>query len=232
MNMILDIGLLCVFLFFILIGVKRGFIRSAVHFLGAVIAAFLASALGGAAAKWVFDTLFREALVSKIGETILSLGGQGAAAAAEETLSSLPDFIQRALEEAGITVGSLQGMLASKTGEAAELIADALSPVFVSFLKVLAVIVLFMLFTMLVRVLANLVASVFRLPVLRQLDGLLGGVFGFLLALVALWILVSAVQVFIPMLVAGARADLEEALDHSLLAGLLIKSNPMGTMFR
>lgn len=232
MNMILDIGLLCVFLFFILIGVKRGFIRSAVHFLGAVIAAFLASALGGAAAKWVFDTLFREALVSKIGETIFSLGGQGAAAAAEETLSSLPDFIQRALEEAGITVGSLQGMLASKTGEAAELIADALSPVFVSFLKVLAVIVLFMLFTMLVRVLANLVASVFRLPVLRQLDGLLGGVFGFLLALVALWILVSAVQVFIPMLAVGARADLEEALDHSLLAGLLIKSNPMGTMFR
>lgn len=232
MNMILDIGLLCVFLFFILIGVKRGFIRSAVHFLGAVIAAFLASALGGAAAKWVFDTLFREALVSKIGETILSLGGQGAAAAAEETISSLPDFIQRALEEAGITVGSLQGMLASKTGEAAELIADALSPVFVSFLKVLAVIVLFMLFTMLVRVLANLVASVFRLPVLRQLDGLLGGVFGFLLALVALWILISAVQVFIPMLAVGARADLEEALDHSLLAGLLIKSNPMGTMFR
>lgn len=232
MNMILDIGLLCVFLFFILIGVKRGFIRSAVHFLGAVIAAFLASALGGAAAKWVFDTLFREALVSKIGETIFSLGGQGAAAAAEETLSSLPDFIQRALEEAGITVGSLQGMLASKTGEAAELIADALSPVFISFLKVLAVIVLFMLFTMLVRVLANLVASVFRLPVLRQLDGLLGGVFGFLLALVALWILVSAVQVFIPMLAVGARADLEEALDHSLLAGLLIKSNPMGTMFR
>lgn len=232
MNMILDIGLLCVFLFFILIGVKRGFIRSAVHFLGAVIATFLASALGGAAAKWVFDTLFREALVSKIGETIFSLGGQGAAAAAEETLSSLPDFIQRALEEAGITVGSLQGMLASKTGEAAELIADALSPVFVSFLKVLAVIVLFMLFTMLVRVLANLVASVFRLPVLRQLDGLLGGVFGFLLALVALWILVSAVQVFIPMLAVGARADLEEALDHSLLAGLLIKSNPMGTMFR
>lgn len=232
MNMILDIGLLCVFLFFILIGIKRGFIRSAVHFLGAVIAAFLASALGGAAAKWVFDTLFREALVSKIGETILSLGGQGAAAAAEETISSLPDFIQRALEEAGITVGSLQGMLASKTGEAAELIADALSPVFVSFLKVLAVIVLFMLFTMLVRVLANLVASVFRLPVLRQLDGLLGGVFGFLLALVAMWILVSAVQVFIPMLAAGARADLEEALDHSLLAGLLIKSNPMGTMFR
>lgn len=232
MNMILDIGLLCVFLFFILIGVKRGFIRSAVHFLGAVIAAFLASALGGAAAKWVFDTLFREALVSKVGETIFSLGGQGAAAAAEETLSSLPDFIQRALEEAGITVGSLQGMLASKTGEAAELIADALSPVFVSFLKVLAVIVLFMLFTMLVRVLANLVASVFRLPVLRQLDGLLGGVFGFLLALVALWILVSAVQVFIPMLAVGARADLEEALDHSLLAGLLIKSNPMGTMFR
>lgn len=231
MNYALDIVLLCVFLLFVAVGVRRGFIRSAAHFLGSVIAAFLASALGGAAAKWVFDVLFRDALVEKIGASIGSLGGNNAAAGIQEVLGSLPDFLVRALEAAGITSASLEGMLATKTGEAAELIADSLSPVLVGFLKVLAVIVLFLLFMMVVRFLADLLGRAFRLPILRQLNGLLGGVFGFLLALVAVWVIVSAVQVFLPMFTSEARQSVEEALNHSILAGLLVKSNPLGAMF-
>ncbi len=232
MKYALDLVLLCVFLLFVAVGVRRGFIKSAVHFLGAVVSAFLASALGGAVAGWVFNTLFREALVEKISASIASLGGQDIAAALENVLTSLPDFIVRALEEAGVTAATLEGTLATKSGEAAELVADSLAPVFVGFLKVLAVIVLFLLFSMLVRVLADMISTAFRLPVLRQLDGLLGGVFGFLLALVAFWVLVSAVQVFTPMLASGTRQTVQETLDHSIVVGVLVDLNPLGAMFR
>lgn len=232
MQYALDIGIFCVFLLFAVIGARRGFIKSAAHFLGSVIAAFLASALGGAAAQWVFDVLFRQALVEKIGESVASLGVKDVSSLMNGVLSSLPDFIVRALEEAGVTASVLEGTLAAENGETAELIADSISPVFVGFLKVLAVIVLFSLFMMLIRALADLLAGVFRFPVLRQLDGLLGGVFGFLLALVSLWLLVSAVQVFLPMLAADTRAEVQEALDHSVIAGLMVKSNPFGAMLR
>ncbi len=232
MQYALDIGIFCVFLLFAVIGARRGFIKSAAHFLGSVIAAFLASALGGAAAQWVFDVLFRQALVEKIGESVASLGVKDVSSLMNGVLSSLPDFIVRALEEAGVTASVLEGTLAAENGETAELIADSISPVFVGFLKVLAVIVLFSLFMMLIRALADLLAGVFRFPVLRQLDGLLGGVFGFLLALVSLWLLVSVVQVFLPMLAADTRAEVQEALDHSVIAGLMVKSNPFGAMLR
>ena len=231
MSIGLDLVILIVFVLFILLGVHRGFVRSAAHFLGAVIAAALASALGGMLAQWVFQTMFRDALVERVNESIVSLGLNNVSAAMENVLSSLPDFIRRALEGAGVTAATLEGTLAGKTGQAAELVADSLAPVFVGFLKVLAVLVLFLLFMMAVRVLADLLGKVFYLPGLRQLNGLLGGVFGFLLAFVSVWIVISAIQVFTPMLAAEAQADLETMLDRSVIAGLIVHMNPLASMF-
>lgn len=231
MNMMLDIVLLCVFLLFIFVGIRRGVVKSAAHFLGAILAAFFASALGGAVAGWVFNTLFRGALVERISDSLATLGTGSTAVAIEGMLSSLPDFIVRALAEAGISANSLEGIVSTRSGQAAELIADALSPVFISFLKVLAVIVLFSLFMVLVRVLADMLSGLFHLPVLRQLDSVLGGLFGFLLALVSVWILISAVQVFLPMLTEEAQGDMELALNRSVIAGAIIRMNPLGAMF-
>lgn len=232
MNVMLDLVLLCVFLLFTFIGIRRGFVKSAAHFLGSILAAFFASALGGAAAKWVFDAMFRDALVERISGSIASLGTGSASAAVDGLLSSLPDFIVRALAEAGITANSLEGVVSTRSGQAAELIADSLAPVFISFLKVLAVIVLFCLFMIVVRVLADMVVGLFRLPLLRQLNGALGGLFGFLLALVSVWILISALQVFLPMLQMEAQVDIEIMLDRSIIAGLVTRMNPLGAMFR
>ena len=204
MGYTLDIVLVAVCVAFVAIGAHRGFIRSAAHFLGAVVAASLAGLLGGAAAQWVFDTLFRPG----------------------------PDFILRALEQAGVTAASVTEALAGQSGQAADLIADALAPVFVGFLKVLAVIVLFCLFMIVVRIVANLLATVFHLPILRAVDGLLGGVFGLLLAVISIWIVLAAVQVFTPMLAADTQAQVETALRQSYLAGLVVNWNPLGIMFQ
>ena len=158
--------------------------------------------------------------------------GGDLAAAAQGFLSSLPDFVLRALESAGITVSSITGGLESQTGQAAEVVADALSPVFVGFLKVLAVIVLYLLFMMVVRALADLLSGVFHLPLLRQVNGLLGGVFGLLLACVSLWVVLAAVQVFLPMLAQDTQTKIQTLLDQSYLAGFLVNSNPLGFLFR
>ena len=231
----LDGILLVFFLLFLLVGVRRGFIRSAAHFLGAVLSACLAGALGGLAAQWLFDSFFRGALVEKIQESISTLGAGDLAAAAQGFLSSLPDFVLRALESAGITVSSITGGLESQTGQAAEVVADALSPVFVGFLKVLAVIVLYLLFMMVVRALADLLSGCSTCPpppLLRQVNGLLGGVFGLLLACVSLWVVLAAVQVFLPMLAQDTQTKIQTLLDQSYLAGFLVNSNPLGFLFR
>ena len=224
MNWVLDAVVVGVCLLCVLIGVQRGFIRSVVHFLGSVIAACLASALGGALAQWVFDTLFRDAMVEKINESLQSLGAESVTAAAEQIFASLPDFLVRALEEAGMTASSIVNGIGGQTGQAAKMVTDYLSPVFVNFLKVLAVIVLFFLFMTLVRVLASIVGQTLRLP-------FLGGIFGFLLALVSVWIVLAGITVFLPMLDSSTQETVEAALDQSILAGMFVKMNPLRGLF-
>ncbi len=232
MGYILDGIILLICLLCVLIGVKRGFIHSVVRFLGSMIAALLASALGGVLAQWLFDTMFRGAMVEKINSSLQTLGADNAAAAASQVLASLPDFLVRALEEAGVTLETVSHAINSQTSGAAGMVVDYLSPVFVNFLKVLAVIVLFFLFMTIVRLLAALVGDILRLPILKEVDGLLGGVFGFLLAMVSVWVVVAGVMVFMPMLDSGAQQQVQEALDGSLLTGVLVNMNPLRGMFQ
>ena len=231
MGYILDGIILLICLICVLVGVKKGFIHSVVRFLGAVIAALLASTLGGALAQWLFDTRFRGAMVEKINSSLQALGSENAAAAAGQVLASLPDFLVRALEEAGVTLETVSHAINSQTSGAAGMVVDYLSPVFVNFLKVLAVIVLFFLFTTLARLLAALISDLLRLPILRELDGVLGGAFGFLLALVSVWVVVAGATVFMPMLDSSSQQQVQAALDSSLLTGTLVNMNPLGGMF-
>lgn len=232
MGYILDGIILLVCLLCVLVGVKKGFIHSAVRFLGSIISALLASALGGVVAQWLFDTMFRGAMVEKINSSLQSLGADNAAAAAREVLASLPDFLVRALEEAGVTLETVSHAINTQASGAAGMVVDYLSPVFVNFLKVLAVIVLFFLFTTLTRLLAALVGDLLRLPILKELDGVLGGVFGFLLALVSIWVVVAGITVFMPMLDSSGQQQVQEVLDSSLITGMLVGMNPLGGMFK
>lgn len=232
MGYALDLIIAVVCVLFVAIGAHRGFIRSAAHFLGAVVAASFAGILGGPVAQWLFDMLFRPALVERIGESLIELGNGDTYTMVQGVFASLPDFLIRALESGGVTAASVTEAMAAQSGQAADLVASALAPVFVGFLKVLVVIVLFCLFMVLVRVVSNLLAAAFRLPVLNAVDGLLGGVLGLFLAVVSIWIVLAAVHVFTPMLAADAQAQVEAALRQSYLTGFVVHWNPLGILFQ
>lgn len=82
-----------------------------------------------------------------------------------------------------------------------------------------------------VRILAEVLSHVLRLPVLGQLDSILGGVCGFLLALVLVWVMLAAAQVFVPMLDASTQSQIHQALEDSIVAGIFVNINPLGHMF-
>ena len=232
MNYACDLVLFGIFVLFVAMGAFRGFIRSAVHFLGAIIAACLSAALGGVAAQGLFDAFFREALVERVQSSINSFGATDALSSIDGLLASLPDFIVRALEDAGVSASSISGGISAQSGVAAESVVALLAPTFVGFLKVLAVIVIFALLMVVVRILAEIVSGLLHLPVLGALDGILGGVCGFLMALVLVWVAVSAVQVFLPMLDAATQSQIDKVLDESIVAGLFVRLNPLGSMFK
>lgn len=231
MGYVLDGVIIAICLVCVIVGICRGFIRSIVHFFGSIVAVCLSSVLGGMLAKWLFDTMFRQAMVDKINTSLQGLGAENAGQAAEQILAQLPDFIVRALEDAGVTAAAISGGITAQSTQAAGMITDYLAPVFISFLKVLAVIVLFFLFMTLVQVLASAVGHMLHLPILGQVDGLLGGVCGFLLALVGIWVIIAGVLVFTPMLDSTVQYQIDSALDSSIIAGIFVNMNPLKGIF-
>ena len=55
---------------------------------------------------------------------------------------------------------------------------------------------------------------------------------GFLVALVVVWIIVAGLFVFTPMLEPSVQWKMEDALNHSIIAGTLVNLNPLGGMFQ
>ena len=105
----LDIAVLVVTVLFAIGGAKKGFIKSLVDFLGAVVAMAIAGILSLPAAQWVYNTFLRDALTEKVAATVT---GMNAADSVEAVFAEFPELVLRALEAVGITEQTVLTQLA------------------------------------------------------------------------------------------------------------------------
>lgn len=228
MGLTADFCIIMIIAISIFIGVKRGFIYSAAKFAGAILASVFAAMLSGPVATWIFETFFREAFLEKAQHAVL-----GAADATDiaAVLGQFPNFLVRILAERGMTEEVLAQKLATRQGDAAVLIVDAISPVLISFLEVLVAIVLFFLLLILVRVVASMLNGVFKLPVLNQMNKLLGGITGLFTGILTVWLILAVFQVFIPAFTGEGQNAVNQFFQSSIIAKFFKSLNPMSLLF-
>ena len=146
--------------------------------------------------------------------------------AVNTVFDAFPELIQRALEAAGITQGSIMAQVQDKTDSIAEAIADALSPMLINVIGVFVMLVLFVLFIVVLRGVATLLTGIFSLPVLSGINGALGAVFDVLMLVLILWVVLACTQVFVPMLSAAQQVKVQAFENTSMLLKLLGSFNP------
>lgn len=223
----LDIAFAVLILFFAVAGGRKGFIKACADFLGALIAMIGAGILSGPAAQWVYDTFFHTALMEKIAAAITGLGAPDAVQA---VFGEFPEVIQRGLLAAGITEGSVMAQLQGSTLDVAEGITLAISPMLVGFIRVLAMLVLFVVLLVLIRALASMLGGLFELPVLKGLNRMLGVVFGILLGVVIIWVGLACVQAVLPLMRAEWQERITQAVGNSVFFSMLYTFNPAYTL--
>jgi len=223
----LDIVFAALLILFAVSGWRKGFIRACADFLGAVLAMIGAAILSAPAAQWVYDTFFHTALTEKIAVTITGLG---AADAVKAVFADFPEVIQRGLLAAGITEGSVMAQLQGNTLDVAESITLAISPMLVDFIRVLAMLVLFVVLLVLIHALASLLNGLFELPVLKALNRMLGVVFGILLSVVVIWVALACLQSMLPLMKPELQNRISQALGNSMFFSVLYAFNPAYTL--
>lgn len=228
LQFVLDGIVLLVIIFITLSGIRKGLIKAAADFLGAIASAVLASWLGGMLATFLYDTFFREGLYDRV---LAVAEGKTGAEAVDSMFASMPDFVVRLLQINGITKTSVSLNMGDAAKDIAQAVTSALSPVFISIIKIFALIILFILFMMIIKALASLLSGLFKLPVLAQINGLLGGVFGFLFAGVLIWVVFSLIAFLSPILDPSWQKSVESTVNSSVVTKFIMSANPFSWLF-
>ena len=174
-SLILDILLFVLLLLGIFLGAHRGFCRSVINLFGTIVALAAAMWIAGMLSEWIFQYMVRTAMTEQLSGALQASSTEDTA---EAIFTSIPSFMQGALEACGITLDSLRQTLEESNSSAAAAAVELMAPVVISLMRSVLSLVLFVVFIIVIKIIAKLVSGVCRLPVLHQLDKGLGAVLG------------------------------------------------------
>ena len=229
-ELILDIAAAVLLVLFTLIGVRRGFIRSVVRLLGFVLSVVAAAVASMPIAQYVYEAFFYspiQAMVSQKVQEGVASAATGLAEQVTAVLSSLPKGVQSLLSVYGTDGNGLSG--AAQTGEAlvSTVMDSVITPLCTALLQVIVFLVLFLVLFLLIRLLGKLIDKVFSsLPVIKQINGVLGGVLGFAEGVLVLFVLCYALELY--MTLTGENSLLTVGqLEGTRLLSWLMNHNPI-----
>ena len=223
MSIIFDIVIIVIFVIMTFSGIRKGLIKSLADFLGAVIAAILASSVAVWVSEWIFNSFIRQGIYDRVSETLKKEETREAVSSVFETL---PDFFVDMLSQKGINEITVATQAVGTKDDISNFVVNAISPVFILMVQFFAMILLFILFLILIRFVASIVTKLFSIPILAQLNALLGGVFGFLFSVIITWLAISLLMVAIGTFDQETALNIENAVNNSYLAKYIFELNP------
>ena len=230
MGILLDIGFVIIILLCVVFGYKKGFFKSIAGFIGAVIAMFLAWVLAGLIANALYQGVFREKLIDNISAVLSNDALASFPEKAAQVVANLPGFLSNTLNNQGITSSQIEQSLQAAGNNAAPATADLISPAVIWLLQLLLTVILFFILVILVRLVIKLIGNVFRLPVLRQVDGILGGLFGIFKGVVYIFLVCILLQLLMPV-IGNSSEPMKQVLDNSFIYQFIFYNNPITSWF-
>ena len=230
MGILLDIGFVIIILLCVVFGYKKGFFKSIAGFIGAVIAMFLAWVSAGFIANALYQGVFREKLIADISAVLSNDALESFTEKAAQVIANLPGFLGNTLNNQGITSSQIEQSLQAAGNNAAPATADLISPAIIWLLQLLLTVILFFILLIFVRLAVKLLGNVFRLPVLRQVDGILGGIFGIFKGFVYIFLACILLQLLMPI-IGSSSEHMKQVLDNSFIYQFVFYNNPITSLF-
>jgi uncharacterized membrane protein required for colicin V production len=194
--MILDIVIVAFILLLMIIGIKRGIVKTLYGLIIIALAGFLAYLCGKLVAEFIYDNYILTSITDSVSSSFES-SKASTGVVSNNIFESIPDFLSNILIGFGVT----QRGFASTLSEATEFTQKAtlttvdtvIKPILISAISVFAIIILFILFFILLKLLGRYLLKIFKLPIIKQINGLLGGLLGIVegLLIIMIFIIIS-----------------------------------------
>lgn len=194
--MIFDIILILLFLLLIFLGYRRGAAKTLLGITSSFVSYLAATSAAKFLAVGIYNTFIGGNVKSEVSSAV-----NGAEGSLSDALSSLPEWIRNVL---GMTSGDIAKDITAGTPNLAEKAAvnvnSAVQPIFEGFISVLLTILLFLVFSFLIKkfIVPPLLAILQKLPIVKTADKVLGAVLGAVEALLTVCMLAYLFKLVLP----------------------------------
>lgn len=197
--MITDIIIVAVIVLFTVIGVKRGLAKTLLNLAGLLITAISAYYLSSFLSQLIYDLFIKQTVMNNIQQMIEQ---NGIDYAFSNCLEAVPQWINGILSFImgifGVSLSEYQSQLALSSNfstSASQAVENILAPVVTSVFGMFILIVLFIIILFVVKKLVKLISRVFNIPVIKQINQLLGGIIGLAEGLLIIFIAVNILDI-------------------------------------
>lgn len=193
--MIADIIIIAIFALLFMIDFKRGIAITILNIAGVALTGFLAYHISAFLASWVYTAFVQQTLITNLQQMIDT---QGINAAIANSFSALPDwamgmmgfFLSLFGTDASIYTNDFQ--IPNQTAITVSVSVEQLiQPIITGFFQMVIGAVISIVVFILIKLLVNKLAKVFKIPVVKQVNQLLGGVFGLAEAAILVFFVVN-----------------------------------------
>ncbi|MCR5652272.1 MAG: CvpA family protein [Ruminococcus sp.] len=197
--MLLDIIIIAIVLLLTLIGLKRGIAKT----LYGIICLAVAVILAYMAAKLLSEYVYNSFILKSVTESVRASFESSAVTSSKVSkgiFDSLPGVLAGLLNGVGITqkgfASSMDSMSATTQRATLAVVDKVISPVIISFLSVVFFILLFIIIMLFFKLLiGRRILKLFKLPIIRWINALLGGVFGLCEGILLVFLFIAIIKI-------------------------------------
>lgn len=218
--MVADIIIIAVFALLFFIDFKRGIAITILNVAGVALTGFLAYHISNFLASWVYTAFVQQTLTTNLQQMIDT---QGINSAIANSFSALPNWVMGMLGfflsifglDSSVYTNDFQVANSAATAVSAS-VENLIQPVITGMFRLVIGVVISIIIFIIIKILVKKLAIVFKIPVLKQINKLLGGVLGLAEAAILVFF---AVNIFSGVL----EFSNPEMLNNPMISGAVFK---------
>ena len=218
--MVADIIIIAVFALLFFIDFKRGIAITILNVAGVALTGFLAYHISNFLASWVYTAFVQQTLTTNLQQMIDT---QGINSAIANSFSALPNWVMGMLGfflsifglDSSVYTNDFQVANSAATAASAS-VENLIQPVITGMFRLVIGVVISIIIFIIIKILVKKLARVFKIPVVKQINKLLGGVLGLAEAAILVFF---AVNIFSGVL----EFSNPEMLNNPMISGAVFK---------
>lgn len=218
--MVADIIIIAVFALLFFIDFKRGIAITILNVAGVALTGFLAYHISNFLASWVYTAFVQQTLTTNLQQMIDT---QGINSAIANSFSALPNWVMGMLGfflsifglDSSVYTNDFQVSNSAATAVSAS-VENLIQPVITGMFRLVIGVVISIIIFIIIKILVKKLARVFKIPVVKQINKLLGGVLGLAEAAILVFF---AVNIFSGVL----ELSNPEMLNNPMISGAVFK---------